>query len=49
VPAGGYGIPGSPGHEDPLDIEVGTDLPSGEIGRWEVRTLDGRPLISLQG
>jgi hypothetical protein len=49
VPAGGYGIPGSPGHEDPLDIEGGTDLPSGEIGRWEVRTLDGRPLISLQG
>ncbi|MFI2346363.1 hypothetical protein ACH492_04740 [Streptomyces sp. NPDC019443] len=49
VPAGGYGIPGSPGHEDPLDIEGGTDLPSGEIGRWEVRTLDGQPLISLKG
>ncbi|MGW3626765.1 hypothetical protein ACWDO5_25975, partial [Streptomyces sp. NPDC000880] len=49
VPAGGYGIPGAPGHEEPLDIEGGTDLPSGEIGRWEVRTLGGQPLVSLKG
>ncbi|MFF3243872.1 hypothetical protein ACFYWY_09075 [Streptomyces sp. NPDC002870] len=49
VPTGGYGIPGSEGHEDPLDIEGGTDLPSGDIGHWEVRTLDGQPLVSLKG
>ncbi|NUK21173.1 zf-HC2 domain-containing protein [Streptomyces lunaelactis] len=49
VPAGGYGFPGSPGHEEPLDIEGGTDLPSADIGRWEVRTLDGQRLISLTG
>lgn len=49
VPTGGYGIPGAEGHEDPLDIEGGTDLPSGDIGHWEVRTLDGQPLVSLKG
>ncbi|WP_327327408.1 zf-HC2 domain-containing protein [Streptomyces sp. NBC_01210] len=49
VPAGGYGNPDSPGHEQPLDIEGGTDVPSGEIGRWEVRTLDGQPVVTLKG
>ncbi|WP_405603971.1 zf-HC2 domain-containing protein [Streptomyces sp. NBC_01410] len=49
VPEGGYGIPGSPGHEEPLDIEGGTDLPSGEIARWEVRAADGQPLVTLGG
>ncbi|MGI5404358.1 hypothetical protein ACQEVG_33870 [Streptomyces sp. CA-135486] len=49
VPSGGYGMPGSGGHEEPLDIEGGTDVPIGEIGRWEVRTQDGQPLVSLKG
>ncbi|TQK50602.1 putative zinc finger protein [Streptomyces sp. SLBN-118] len=49
VPEGGYGIAGSPGHEEPLDIEGGTDLPSGEIARWEVRAADGQPLVTLTG
>ncbi|WP_405804467.1 zf-HC2 domain-containing protein [Streptomyces sp. NBC_00210] len=49
VPDGGYGMPGSGGHEEPLDIEGGTDVPTGEIGRWEVRTQDGQPLVSLKG
>ena len=49
VPEGGYGIRGRRGHEEPLDIEGGTDVPSGEIGRWEVRTLDGQPLVTLKG
>ncbi|MET7620071.1 zf-HC2 domain-containing protein [Streptomyces sp. NPDC005408] len=48
VPAGGYGIAGSPGHEEPLDIEGSTEVPSGEIARWEVRTVDGQPLVSLK-
>lgn len=47
VPAGGYGIPGSPGHEQPLDIEGGTGLRGPEIGHWEVRTQDGERLLSI--
>ncbi|MGW0558242.1 anti-sigma factor family protein [Streptomyces sp. NPDC002926] len=49
VPAGGYGNPDTPGHEQPLDIQGGTDVRIGEIGRWEVRTLDGRPVVTLRG
>lgn len=49
VPAGGYGVPGSPGHERPLDIEGGTGLRSAEIGHWEVRTQDGERLLSIGG
>ncbi len=47
VPAGGYGT-SSPGHEQPLDIEGGTDLKSAEIGRWEVRSADGKPLLTIK-
>ncbi|MFI1395742.1 anti-sigma factor family protein [Streptomyces sp. NPDC020681] len=49
VPAGGYGMPGSPGHEEPLEIEGGTDVPSTQIGRWEVRGQDGKPLVTITG
>lgn len=48
VPTGGYGIAGAAGHEEPLDIAGSTDLPSGDIGRWEVRTVDGQPLLTLK-
>ncbi|MGW4028684.1 hypothetical protein ACWEFL_05070 [Streptomyces sp. NPDC004838] len=48
VPAGGYGT-GSPGGEEALDIQGSTDVPSDRIGRWEVRTFDGRPLVTLTG
>jgi hypothetical protein len=49
VPAGGFGIAGPPGHEQPLDIEGGTDLRSSEIGHWEVRTQDGERLLAIGG
>ncbi|MEV6396086.1 zf-HC2 domain-containing protein [Streptomyces sp. NPDC051907] len=48
VPKGGFGMKGSPGHEAPLEVEGGTDLPSKDIGRWEVRTWDGKPLVALK-
>ncbi|MCX4820840.1 hypothetical protein OG883_13165 [Streptomyces sp. NBC_01142] len=49
VPDGGYGMPDSPGHEQPLDIEGGTGLQSAEIGHWEIRTGDGKRLVSIGG
>jgi hypothetical protein len=48
VPTGGYGIEGAAGHEEPLDIAGGTDMQSGDIGGWEVRTADGQPLVTLK-
>ncbi|MGW7369902.1 anti-sigma factor family protein [Streptomyces sp. NPDC054841] len=48
VPSGGYGIPGSPGNEKPLDIEVGTAMQDREIDRFEVRTVNGDRLVSLK-
>jgi hypothetical protein len=48
APAGVYGISGSPGQEKPLDLQGGMNLPSSDIGRWEVRSADGRLLVTLQ-
>lgn len=48
VPAGGIGMPGSGEQEQSLEIEGGTDLPSAEIGRWEVRGADGQALLSIE-
>ncbi|MFD7446109.1 zf-HC2 domain-containing protein [Streptomyces sp. NPDC059909] len=47
VPAGGYGIAGSPGNENPLDLEAATALRPGEIDRFEVRTMRGERLVTL--
>lgn len=47
VPADGFGKPDARGNKTPLDIQGGTDLHSAEIGRWEVRTADGKTLISI--
>ncbi|MEJ8638787.1 zf-HC2 domain-containing protein [Streptomyces sp. NPDC006475] len=47
VPQGGYGTD-VPGHAKPLEIEGGTDLASRDIGRWEVRTFDGKPLLTIK-
>ncbi|MFF0448755.1 zf-HC2 domain-containing protein [Streptomyces sp. NPDC004609] len=47
VPGAGYG--GEPRGGTALDIEGGTDVPSGEIARWEVRTFGGRTLVVLKG
>ncbi|MGR8007089.1 anti-sigma factor family protein [Streptomyces hypolithicus] len=48
VPAGGYGIPGVPGHEEPLRTEGGAALRGGEIDRFEVRTRDGERLVTVE-
>lgn len=44
----GYGIPGSPEAEQPLDLEVGTALHPDEIARFDVRTMAGEHLVSLE-
>ncbi|RAY16663.1 hypothetical protein DPM19_00285 [Actinomadura craniellae] len=44
VPPRGYGVPGAP---DPLVVQGGTALQPGGIDRFEVRTLDGRTLLSV--
>jgi hypothetical protein len=49
VPTSGYRLAGSPSQEKPLDLQGGTDLPSSDISRWEVRSADGRLLVTLQG
>lgn len=48
VPVGGYGMPGVPGHEDPLRTQGGAALHGGEIDRFEVRTLDGKRLVTIK-
>ncbi|WP_434599426.1 zf-HC2 domain-containing protein [Streptomyces sp. A5-4] len=48
VPAGGYGIPGVAGHEQPLRTEGGAALSGNEIDRFEVRTLDGKRLVTIK-
>ncbi|MBT2398354.1 zf-HC2 domain-containing protein [Streptomyces sp. ISL-100] len=48
VPEGGYGMPGVPGHEEPLRTEGGAALSDTEIDRFEVRTLDGRRLVTIE-
>ncbi|MFI6938126.1 zf-HC2 domain-containing protein [Streptomyces sp. NPDC050418] len=47
VPKGGYGFPGRAGHEKPLLAEGGTGLKADEIRRFEVRTLEGRPVVTI--
>ncbi|MGW2564590.1 anti-sigma factor family protein [Streptomyces sp. NPDC001514] len=47
VPSGGHGVPGSPGGEDPLDLEAATALRPAEIDRFEVRTVQGERLVTL--
>jgi hypothetical protein len=49
VPRWGYGIPGSP-HEaakDPLYVHGGAAMDRGDIDHFEVRTFDGRRLVSV--
>ncbi|MFI6284120.1 zf-HC2 domain-containing protein [Streptomyces sp. NPDC051018] len=48
VPATGYGGERR-GGGTALGIEGGTDVPSAEIARWEVRTFGGRTLVVLGG
>ncbi|WP_028814381.1 zf-HC2 domain-containing protein [Streptomyces flavidovirens] len=48
VPPGGYGIPGVEGHEEPLRTRGGSALRADEIDRFEVRTLDGRRLVTIE-
>ncbi|WP_274564390.1 zf-HC2 domain-containing protein [Streptomyces spiramyceticus] len=48
VPAGGYGFPDTRGHEDPLRTEGGAALHGAEIDRFEVRTLDGMRLVTIE-
>ncbi|GAA1502196.1 anti-sigma U factor RsuA [Streptomyces albidochromogenes] len=47
VPDGGYGMPDVEGHEEPLRTEGGAALRGTEIDRFEVRTLDGRRLVTI--
>ncbi|MGW7055685.1 anti-sigma factor family protein [Streptomyces sp. NPDC054887] len=49
VPEGGYGMPGVEGHEEPLRTEGGAALRGSDIARFEVRTLDGRRLVTIGG
>lgn len=44
VPQKGYGVPGSPA---PLQLEGGTELSLDQIAAFEVRTTDGRRLVTL--
>jgi len=44
VPPKGYGVPGSPA---PLQLEGGTELPLDRIAAFEVRTTDGRRLVTV--
>ncbi|MBT2493744.1 zf-HC2 domain-containing protein [Streptomyces sp. ISL-96] len=48
VPEGGYGMPGVEGHEEPLRTEGGAALRGTEIDRFEVRTVDGRHLVTVE-
>ncbi|MFF3343378.1 anti-sigma factor family protein [Streptomyces flavidovirens] len=48
VPPGGYGMPGVEGHEEPLRTRGGSALRGNEIDRFEVRTLDGRRLVTIK-
>ncbi|MGX1885061.1 zf-HC2 domain-containing protein [Streptomyces sp. NPDC055287] len=48
VPPGGYGMPGVEGHEEPLRTEGGAALSGAEIDRFEVRTLDGKRLVTIK-
>ncbi|MEN8651818.1 zf-HC2 domain-containing protein [Streptomyces sp. 21So2-11] len=48
VPPGGYGNPGVAGHEEPLRTEGGAALSGNEIDRFEVRTLDGKRLVTIK-
>ncbi|MGW0552244.1 hypothetical protein [Streptomyces altiplanensis] len=48
VPAGGYGIPGVEGHEEPLRTRGGAALREDEIDRFEVRTLAGNRLVTVE-
>ncbi|HET6858963.1 MAG TPA: zf-HC2 domain-containing protein [Streptomyces sp.] len=48
VPAGGYGRPGVAGHEEPLRTEGGAALGGADIDRFEVRTLDGKRLVTIE-
>ncbi|MFJ9845098.1 anti-sigma factor family protein [Kitasatospora sp. NPDC101155] len=44
VPAAGYGVPG---HPDPLLVHGGTSLSRQQLDHFEVRTADGRELVSV--
>lgn len=48
VPADGYGFPDAKGHEEPLRTEGGAALHGADIDRFEVRTLDGRRLVTIE-
>ncbi|MBT2511071.1 zf-HC2 domain-containing protein [Streptomyces sp. ISL-98] len=48
VPVGGYGFPDAKGHEEPLRTEGGAALHGAEIDRFEVRTLDGHRLVTIE-
>lgn len=48
VPPGGYGMPGVAGHEEPLRTRGGAALSSAEIDRFEVRTLNGKHLVTIE-
>ncbi|MEU1279741.1 hypothetical protein [Streptomyces sp. NPDC005805] len=48
VPAEGYGVGEATGEKaGPLDLQGGTVLHPGEIGRWEVRGQNGERLLSI--
>ncbi|MGW1884661.1 anti-sigma factor family protein [Streptomyces sp. NPDC001970] len=47
VPSGGHGVPGSPGDGSPLDLEAATALRPDEIDHFEVRTVRGERLVTL--
>lgn len=45
VPVAGYGVAGSP---EPLYVHGGTAFPPADIDRFEVRTTDGRTLLTVK-
>ncbi|NBM18063.1 zf-HC2 domain-containing protein [Streptomyces sp. GC420] len=47
VPEGGYGMPDSPSSKKWLSTQGGTAMPGAEIDRFEIRTMDGERLVTV--
>jgi hypothetical protein len=49
VPARGYGVPHTASQDELLYLQGGVGMSRKDIDRFEVRALDGRPLVTIKG